>query len=306
MMLVRRASALCGHQMGSYPRALCTKTAITEQSEKESVDFKILQESVKETVAKNPDIKAAMDQSKADEVSVKAAAATEKNVTVNDGAVKAMGADAGAVGTAAGGNPFLRLGKVTHLSELDKLQLSKDNMIVDTYSLIRVFIDKGFTLEQAETITYTYVQLTNDALKAQRAQCADKAALELMREQTMTQIQALRKDMTILEKSELAAVRNDNEKLKLEFALHQSTITEALTKVKNNLTLDINCERSQAKDDNTQVEKSIANLTTKMTAELGNLQTTFERYKNDIYKTIAGTTFTIAITAVGILYRYYR
>jgi len=35
----------------------------------------------------------------------------------------------------------------------------------------------GFTLEQAESITYTFTQLMNDALKEQRKYCVEKAAL---------------------------------------------------------------------------------------------------------------------------------
>lgn len=70
--------------------------------------------------------------------------------------------------------------------------------------------------------------------------------------------------------------------------------------VKNQLTLDINMERSRAKDDFVTTEKSIAALTTKMTAELGNLETTFERYKNDIYKFIAGTLASALTLGLGI------
>jgi len=82
-------------------------------------------------------------------------------------------------------------------------------------------------------------------------------------------------------------------------------MTEDVSQVKNQLTLDINMERSRSKDEHSMVEKNIANLTTKMTAELGTLETTFERYKNDIYKFIGGSIVSGLTIALG-LYRVYK
>ena len=45
-----------------------------------------------------------------------------------------------------------------------------------------------------------------------------------MREQTNAHLGAMRKDMTILEKSELSDLRNEIEKLRLEFGQHQSKV----------------------------------------------------------------------------------
>lgn len=70
--------------------------------------------------------------------------------------------------------------------------------------------------------------------------------------------------------------------------------------MKNQLTLDINIERSRAREDFVNNEKSIASLTNKMTAGLGNLETTFERYKNDIYKFVAGTIASVLTIGLGI------
>lgn len=75
--------------------------------------------------------------------------------------------------------------------------------------------------------------------------------------------------------------------------------------MKSQLTLDINIERSRAKEDFTMTEKSISSLTNKMTKELGVLETTFERYKNDIYKFIAGTLASAITIGLGI-YRIWK
>jgi len=70
--------------------------------------------------------------------------------------------------------------------------------------------------------------------------------------------------------------------------------------MKGQLTLDINIERSRAKDDNVTMEKSLAGVKQKMTADLGALETTFERYKNDIYKFVGGTLVSVMTIALGV------
>ena len=80
---------------------------------------------------------------------------------------------------------------------------------------------------------------------------------------------------------------------------------EDVKKIKSQLTLDINIERGRSKDEQALIEKSIAALTTHMTAELGNLQTTFERYKNDIYKFIVGSVVS-GVTLGFTIYRVFK
>lgn len=80
---------------------------------------------------------------------------------------------------------------------------------------------------------------------------------------------------------------------------------EDVHKVKNHLTLDINIERSRAKDDHAAVEKSVATLTTKMTADLGKLETMFERNKSDMYKLVVGTVVS-SVTALMMVARYWK
>lgn len=75
---------------------------------------------------------------------------------------------------------------------------------------------------------------------------------------------------------------------------------EDVERVKGHLALDINMERSRAKDDHIAVEKEIAGLTTKMTGGLGALETTFERYKNDIYKFIVGSVISGLTLGIGV------
>lgn len=82
-------------------------------------------------------------------------------------------------------------------------------------------------------------------------------------------------------------------------------MSEDISRVQNQLTLDINMERSRAKDEHAGTEKNIAGLTTKMTAELGGLETTFERYKNDIYKVVVGSMVSALTVGIG-LYRVLK
>ena len=79
-------------------------------------------------------------------------------------------------------------------------------------------------------------------------------------------------------------------------------MAEEVNRVKNQLTLDVNMERSRAKDDHTITEKEISKLTTKMTAEVGRLETTSEKYKNDLYRAAGGTLLSL----LTLLFAYYR
>lgn len=91
-------------------------------------------------------------------------------------------------------------------TEYGKLKLSQDNLLVDTYAVVKAFKAQGksklsfpqviikswslfrlnfqfklnfqgFSSNQAEVMTYAFTQLLNDALKEQRKLCVEKAGL---------------------------------------------------------------------------------------------------------------------------------
>jgi len=97
-------------------------------------------------------------------------------------------------------------------------------------------------------------------------------------------------------------LRSENEKLKIELAQLRAQIKDDMSNLHTKMALDINLERSRAKEDYAEGQRSIGKLDTRVTGELGNLRTLFEQYKNDIYKISAGAI----VSCLTIILGFYR
>ncbi|XP_074256265.1 mitochondrial calcium uniporter regulator 1-like [Saimiri boliviensis] len=180
----------------------------------------------------------------------------------------------------------------------------------DTHALVCLLEDNGFATQQAEIIVSALVKILEANMDIVYKDMVTKMQQEITLQQIMSQIANVKKDMIILEKSEFSALRDENEKVKLELPI----------KVRTDTKLDFNLEKSRVKELYSLNEKKLLELRTEIVAlhaqqdraltqtdrkietEVAGLKTMLESHKLDNIKYLAGSIFTCLTVALG----FYR
>ncbi|XP_034722346.1 coiled-coil domain-containing protein 90B, mitochondrial [Etheostoma cragini] len=123
----------------------------------------------------------------------------------------------------------------------------------------------------------------------------------------MAHLDAIRKDMVILEKSDFANLRSENTKMKQELEQLQIRLKEESQKVRAETRLDINLERSRISDVFTEQEKKLMEASSefhhkkadlendnmeinrKIDLQVASLKTVLESLKLETIRYLAGT-----------------
>ncbi|NP_001273049.1 coiled-coil domain-containing protein 90B, mitochondrial isoform e [Homo sapiens] len=139
----------------------------------------------------------------------------------------------------------------------------------------------------------------------------------------MAHLDAIRKDMVILEKSEFANLRAENEKMKIELDQVKQQLMHETSRIRADNKLDINLERSRVTDMFTDQEKQLMETTTEFTkkdtqtksiisetsnkidAEIASLKTLMESNKLETIRYLAASVFTCLAIALGF-YRFWK
>ncbi|KAL3860590.1 hypothetical protein ACJMK2_010690 [Sinanodonta woodiana] len=182
------------------------------------------------------------------------------------------------------------------------LTATKSNILyVDTLALVTKLEKAGFPREQAEVVTRAFVDVINTTIEYQTKTLVTKPQQEIMVQQLMSHIGSVKKDMVILEKSEFTMIRNDTEKQSIEIRQLKQHLDDEIKKLKGQITLDINLERSRATEAHAINERDLQKLSNKIDTEVANLRTTYEQYRNDVQKYAAGTVLTCFTLCLGFL-----
>ncbi|XP_040195909.1 coiled-coil domain-containing protein 90B, mitochondrial isoform X2 [Rana temporaria] len=179
----------------------------------------------------------------------------------------------------------------------------------DTHALVCDLETHGFDKSQSETIVSALASLTNASLDTVYREMVTRAQQEITIQQVMAHLDSIRKDMVILEKSEFATLRAENE--------NETNQIRADTK------LDINLERSRLTDLFTDQEKKLMEASTefhkksattdgviteihkKIDIDIASLKTLMESHKLDTIRYLAGSVFACLAIALGF-YRLWK
>ncbi|KAM9565292.1 coiled-coil domain-containing protein 90B, mitochondrial isoform 2-T3 [Guaruba guarouba] len=177
----------------------------------------------------------------------------------------------------------------------------------DTHALVQDLEAHGFGKEQAETILRTLVTLSNVSLDTVYKDMVTQTQQEITLKQIMAHLDSIRKDMVILEKSEFANLRAENEKMKIELDQVKQQLLNETGKIQTDSKLDINLERSRVTDMFTDQERKLMEVTTefhkkdastnsviseisnKIDTEIASLKTLMESNKLDTIRYLAGS-----------------
>uniref|UniRef100_A0A2I3GHT5 Coiled-coil domain containing 90B n=1 Tax=Nomascus leucogenys TaxID=61853 RepID=A0A2I3GHT5_NOMLE len=113
---------------------------------------------------------------------------------------------------------------------VDITPLEQRKLTFDTHALVQDLETHGFDKTQAETIVSALTTLSNVSLDTIYKEMVTQAQQEITVQQLMAHLDSIRKDMVILEKSEFANLRAENEKMKIELdQVKQQLVTFFLT-----------------------------------------------------------------------------
>ncbi|KAG8550607.1 hypothetical protein GDO81_023184 [Engystomops pustulosus] len=150
-----------------------------------------------------------------------------------------------------------------------------------------------------------------------------RAQQEITLQQIMAHLDSIRKDMVILEKSEFATLRAENERMKIEIGHVRQHLQNETNQIRADTKLDINLERSRLTDMFTEQEKKLMeastdfhkkNVTTdgaiteinkKIDIDIASLKTLMESHKLDTIRFLAASVFTCLAIALGF-YRLWK
>ncbi|XP_063287354.1 coiled-coil domain-containing protein 90B, mitochondrial [Pelobates fuscus] len=193
----------------------------------------------------------------------------------------------------------------------------------DTHALVRDLESHGFDKGQAETIVSALATLTNTSIDTVYKDMVTRAQQEITIQQIMAHLDSIRKDMVILEKSEFATLRAENEKMKIELDHVKQHLLNETNRIRADTKLDINLERSRLADMFTEQEKKLMETNTefhkknastdgviteihkKIDIDIASLKTLMESHKLDTIRYLAASVFTCLAIALGF-YRLWK
>ncbi|XP_040820133.1 coiled-coil domain-containing protein 90B, mitochondrial isoform X3 [Ochotona curzoniae] len=187
-------------------------------------------------------------------------------------------------------SPGLRRGFSTTVTKeaydrrpVDITPLEQRKLTFDTHALVQDLEAHGFDKAQAETIVSALTTLSNVSLDTIYKEMVTQAQQEITVQQLMAHLDSIRKDMVILEKSEFANLRAENEKMKIE-----------LDQVKQQLI-------------DTQTKSVISEISNKIDSEIASLKTLMESNKLETIRYLAASVFTCLAISLGFyrIWKYY-
>uniref|UniRef100_UPI00398EE43D ran-binding protein 9-like n=1 Tax=Pristiophorus japonicus TaxID=55135 RepID=UPI00398EE43D len=176
----------------------------------------------------------------------------------------------------------------------------------DTHAVVRQLEEYGFSTKQSEVVVAALLRIMNSSMEVTYKDMATKIQQEIILQQIMSHITALKKDMIILEKSEFSAIRAANEKLKIELQQLKKQLVDEVIKVSSNNKLDLNLEKSRVQEMLTeherrvletradivelhsQEDRAVTQTNRKIDTEVAGLKTLLESHKIDTIKYLAG------------------
>ncbi|KAM3600713.1 uncharacterized protein V6R79_001201 [Siganus canaliculatus] len=209
------------------------------------------------------------------------------------------------------------------LRKIDLIPLEQRKLTFDSHAMVTELESSGFERRQAELIVSALVTLTTANIDIVYKDMVTKAHQEIAVQQMMAHLDAIRKDMVILEKSEFANLRSENTKMKRELEQLQNRLKEETQKVRAETKLDINLESSRVSDMFTEQEKKLMEASTdfhqkkadlehdnmeiskKMDLQVASLKTVLESLKLETIRYLAATVFSCLAIALGV-YRLWR
>eukprot|EP00794_Sanderia_malayensis_P004047 gene4047-4598_t len=169
----------------------------------------------------------------------------------------------------------------------------------DTHKLVTSLQCRGFSLDQSEAITNSLTKVVGRGAAALSKYMVSRNELAQLEVRMNGTVEALRKDMVILEKSEFLMLKHENETLKSEVTQLSRLLKDELLKLKSGLTLDLSLEKGRTKEESAVHEQKIKDAHNRIETEVARVRMEMEAQKLDLIKYLVGTFFSIVTVLIG-------
>uniref|UniRef100_A0A3Q0S6W9 Mitochondrial calcium uniporter regulator 1 n=1 Tax=Amphilophus citrinellus TaxID=61819 RepID=A0A3Q0S6W9_AMPCI len=188
-------------------------------------------------------------------------------------------------------------------------------LFFDTHAVVQL-LEENFTTSQSEAMVKALMKMTDSNMEVTYSDMVTKVQQEIMLQRVMSQIEAVKKDMVILETSEFSTLLAENEKLKVQLLQLKVQLADVMSKVRSDNKLGMNLEKSRVKELRAEHDKKLLkarNEIMEMTAEqecyltqtnmkidteVAGLKTMLESHKLDTIKYLA-SVFTCLTVVLG-------
>ncbi|XP_065827760.1 coiled-coil domain-containing protein 90B, mitochondrial-like [Oscarella lobularis] len=169
----------------------------------------------------------------------------------------------------------------------------------DTHNVVTRLQNAGFNQNQAEHLCAILHDTVASTKNSVSEESVTKAAVNLFTVEVNSKLNALEKDLRVLESKGLVPLREDTEKLNADVVQLKSFLKDELAKMKSGLTLDLNLEKSRHKDELSKIDERLLENVHKMDIDIASLKTTIETNKLDLIKYLAGSVLSVATLLLG-------
>ncbi|XP_035579302.1 coiled-coil domain-containing protein 90B, mitochondrial-like [Zalophus californianus] len=187
----------------------------------------------------------------------------------------------------------------------------------------RIWKLMDLTKHKQKQLLSALTTLSNVSLDSIYKEMVTRAQQEITVQQLMSDLDSIRKDMVILEKSEFANLRAENQKMKTELEQVKQQLINETSQIRADNKLDINLQRSRVTDMFTDQEKKLMEATTDFTSKdtktrsiisetsnkidtgIASLKTLMESNKLETICYLAASVFTCLAIALGF-YRIWK
>ncbi|KAL7752817.1 Protein fmp32, mitochondrial [Sorochytrium milnesiophthora] len=176
------------------------------------------------------------------------------------------------------------------------------NPTFDTYKFVQKLETEGFTRQQAEAIMQSFSEVINESMSNMKTSMVSKAEQEKNVHMYKVDFTALKSEIKMLEKTDFAILKSENERLINEVEKLKQKMSEEMNRLQAGVRLDMNLEKGRIRDEASVQEVKIREADAHIETEISNIRTQLESIKFEIIRNIV-TTIT---AAGGLILAYLR
>ncbi|KAJ2001185.1 Protein fmp32, mitochondrial [Coemansia thaxteri] len=177
---------------------------------------------------------------------------------------------------------------------------SKQKHLFDTNRLVERLEGEGFGKRQAEAVVASVTLVMQESAAALLQHSVTKAEQDKTLYMYKVDFAQLKSEMQMMEKTDFAMMRAENERLQGEVNKLKQKLREEITRTQAGVRLDMSLEKGRARDEQAQHEIKIRETDAKIEHEISGLRTQMESIKFSILQYMVGT-----ITGTGALILAY-
>ncbi|XP_065914184.1 coiled-coil domain-containing protein 90B, mitochondrial-like [Dysidea avara] len=176
----------------------------------------------------------------------------------------------------------------------------------NTHQLVCRLQAKGYSLDQSEELVEVLLMVIQESVATGMGGCVKKSTMDKLEISIRGDIDNVRRDQLLLEKTEIVGIKSDVKKMDAEVHKLMEVLKEEVNKVRSGMSLDINLERSRVKEEYGELQQRIKDAQNRISTEVADLKTMIASQKSDILSSITNRTLTMCAIVLSLVVGIWR